>query len=147
MACLNCATCSTGVFTPDSVLQCENLGLCGPLERCLVTRKSGAWDEAPQTRYQISEQGKKLAAAVRVGDIVGAECANETEPYILFEALPPPQNVAASKLASYIVDAANYDSMSAEYRYNWMGEDYPTLTQPSIYTNAPCFAYMYNAHV
>ena len=72
VACLNCATCSTGVFTPDSVLQCENLGLCGPLERCLVTRKSGAWDEAPQTRYQISEQGKKLAAAARVGDIVGA---------------------------------------------------------------------------
>ena len=47
------------------------------------------------------------------------------------------------------MDAANYESMpvSAEYKYNWMSEDYSTLTQPSIYTNinAPCFAY--NAHV
>lgn len=85
VACLNCASCRLGVFTAETVKKCSNLQMGGLLERCNVVLKSGARDEAPLTRYQVTELGVKKGWAVREQEIVGAECAHETEPYILFK--------------------------------------------------------------
>jgi hypothetical protein len=75
------------VFSAESVEQCANLKICGRLERCNVCLKSGAQEDRPLTRYQVSELGCKLGRAVRPNEIVGAECANESEPYILFKVI------------------------------------------------------------
>ena len=77
--------------------------MCGEVHRPKVHLASGAQEDKPETRYSVTENGKKLAKAVRVDDIVGAECVNETEPYILFKAL--------SK--AYEVTTAMYDSILA----------------------------------
>ena len=38
-------------------------------------------------RYAVTTLGTKLGQAVQVDEIVGAECANESEPYILFKVI------------------------------------------------------------
>ena len=112
VACLNCAACCTGNFSAE---HCENRKMCGEIYRPQVHLASGAREDAPQTRYSVTENGKKLAQAVRVNEIVGAECANETEPYILFKALT----------TAYEVTTVMYSSMKLEYKHNWMGEVLP----------------------
>ena len=115
VACLNCPACRDGDFTAASVAQCANKRFCGEVHRPMVRLKSGAREDAPRTRYSVSENGIKVAGAVRMNEIVGAECANETEPYILFKALS----------TAYTVTADMYATMESEYKHNWMGEVRP----------------------
>ena len=75
--------------------------------QCQTHFKSGARTDRVQTRDYLRTQGEKLAKALRVNQIVGAECANETEPFIFFWVLEE----------AYIVG-----SDMDEYKYNWMGE-------------------------
>ena len=72
-------------------------------------------DEAPQTRHGMCAEGLKLAANVRVGQIVAGECANETEPYILFKCLGE----------MYTVTPDDYETNKGVYKHNWMGEVRP----------------------
>ena len=112
VACLNCAACSQGDFFVDRASRCENKHMCGEVSRAPVQLASGAREDTPKTRYSVSNEGLKLAKAVKIDEIVGAECANETEPYILFKALSE----------SYEVTAEAYNNMQLEYKHNWMGE-------------------------
>lgn len=112
VACLNCSGCCNGNFTAAN---CENRRSCGEVERPPVLLKSGAREDTAQTRYSVTENGKKVAMAVRDGEIVGAECANETEPYILFKALG----------VAYEVTEDEYAKKTGEYKHNWMGEVKP----------------------
>ena len=54
-----------------------------------VKLKSGARDHAAETRLcsTVQRQGEERATQVREGMLVGSECANETEPYIVSMAL------------------------------------------------------------
>jgi len=65
-----------GDFSPDCAKRCENLQMCGEVCRTPVRLASGSRDDIPQIRYSVAEKGVKLAKAVKVGEIVGAECAN-----------------------------------------------------------------------
>ena len=63
------------------------VGAGGRVERWHVTLKSGAREDTPMARYAVTKPGTKLGQAVQVDEIVGAECANESEPYILFKVI------------------------------------------------------------
>jgi hypothetical protein len=54
-----------------------------------VKLKSGGRDSAVETRYcgALQAEGEALAALVKAGTMVGSECTNETEPYIVSLAL------------------------------------------------------------
>lgn len=60
----------------------------------------------------MTEHGVKKAQAVRVNDIIGAECATEAEPYILLKALS----------TAYQVSEEEFNTKPGEYKHNWMGE-------------------------
>lgn len=74
-ACLTCAKCSVLKFR-----HCE-LGWkrVGVLHTCLIRREHGGREEPRVTIATALEQ----AATVKEGDLIGAECANTTEPYIV----------------------------------------------------------------
>ena len=80
-------SCKTGKFDADSITLCPNVEMCGGVERWHVTLKSGAREDTPMARYAVTKPGTKLGQAVQVDEIVGAECANESEPYILFKVI------------------------------------------------------------
>jgi hypothetical protein len=85
LACLNCSQCRQHRYR-----QCEHSrGRCGPLLLKPVKLKSGARDHAAETRLcsTVQRQGEERATQVREGMLVGSECANETEPYIVSMAL------------------------------------------------------------
>jgi hypothetical protein len=58
-----------------------------------VKLKSGGRDSAVETRYcsGLQEAGEALAAQVKAGTMVGSECTNETEPFIVSLALTEQQ--------------------------------------------------------
>ena len=58
-----------------------------------VKLKSGNRDSAVETRYcsALQAEGEALAAQVQAGTMVGSECTNETEPYIVSLALTEQQ--------------------------------------------------------
>lgn len=78
----------------------------------MVCLKSGAADECAKTRYAVSQEGISITTIAKVGDIVGAECASDSEPFILFKALSE----------AYVVTAADLQANELEYKHNWMGE-------------------------
>ena len=64
---------------------CCNTSFCGGLKWREVKLKSGARDVAVETRFcsQIQDAGLERAQSVQAGTMVGSECTNETEPYII----------------------------------------------------------------
>jgi hypothetical protein len=84
IACLTCTSCQDHKYR-----QCENVSFCGGLLTKPVSLKRGGRDEAVETRYcnQLKENGTELAKQVQPGTMVGSECTNETEPYIVSLAL------------------------------------------------------------
>ena len=84
IACLTCASCREHRYR-----LCKNVSFCGGLLTKHVTLKSGGRDEVVETRYcnQLKENGVELAKQVEPGTMVGSECTNETEPYIVSLAL------------------------------------------------------------
>ena len=66
-----------------------NTRFCGPLLTREVKLKSGGRDVSAETRHcsSIQQAGEERAAQVQPGTMVGSECTNETEPYIVSIAL------------------------------------------------------------
>ena len=83
-ACLTCDGCKAYQYG-----QCKNLQFCGSLLTNQIKLKSGGRDSAVETRYctGLQESGDRLASQVSAGTIVGPECTNEAEPYIISLAL------------------------------------------------------------
>ena len=77
---------------------------------------SGARTYHNAARSGMSADGLRKAQALRVGQIVAPECANETEPYIciLFKCLEPVTTATD----------ADYDdpALALLYKHSWMGE-------------------------
>ena len=111
VACLNCAGCKNGDFDET---KCEKAEFCGPVGQQQVFMSSGARTYHNATRSGMSADGLRKAQALRVGQTVAAECAKDTEPYILFKCLEPVTTVTD----------ADYDdpALSLLYKHNWMGE-------------------------
>ena len=74
---------------PASIWFCENVPFCGGLLTKPVQLVSGGRDTAVETRYcsTLQAAGQGEAAKVQPGNMVGSECTNETEPYIISLAL------------------------------------------------------------
>lgn len=89
LACFNCSSCRQHRYR-----QCtHSQGRCGSLLEKNVNLKSGARDHAAETRHStaVKEAGLAKAKLVKEGMLVGSECANETEPYIVSIALTEEQ--------------------------------------------------------
>jgi hypothetical protein len=91
IACLNCSGCKCGKYR-----RCENVAFCGHLLTKPVQQKSKAREHAAETRSKrrteqeeeaVQAEGLERASQVAAGMVVGAECTNETEPFIVCEAL------------------------------------------------------------
>ena len=84
IACLNCPQCRHYRYR-----QCENVDFCGHLIRRRMRLKSNGSDQVAETRHctAIQDAGRERAARVQPGMVVGSECANEGEPYIVSLAL------------------------------------------------------------
>jgi len=91
IACLNCSGCKHGKWR-----QCENTAYCGHLLTKPVKQKSGAMEHAAETRSRrrtkeeeerVQQDDIERARQVVAGMVVGAECTNETEPFVICEAL------------------------------------------------------------
>ena len=84
IACLTCDGCKGYRYG-----QCRNSPFCGPLLTKQIKLKSGGRDSAIETRHctGLQESGERLASQVSAGTIVGSECTNEAEPYIISLAL------------------------------------------------------------
>jgi hypothetical protein len=84
IACLNCENCRVQKYR-----QCRNVPFCGGLLSKNVKHKSGARDHAAETRYcsAIQDAGRALAVQVQAGTVIGSECVDEAEPYIVSLAL------------------------------------------------------------
>ena len=81
LACFNCNSCRCHRYR-----QCEHSqGRCGSLLSKPVNMKSGARDHAAETRNstRIKEAGEAKAKLIKVGMLIGSECDNESEPYII----------------------------------------------------------------
>jgi hypothetical protein len=72
---------------------CTNVPFCGGLLTKEVKKKRGGRDVAAETRYStaVMEAGLARAAKVQANTMVGSECTNETEPYIISVALSSEQ--------------------------------------------------------
>jgi hypothetical protein len=91
IACLNCNSCRHGKYR-----RCENVAFCGHLLTKPVQQKSGAREHAAETRSKrrteaeeeaVQAEGLERASQVVAGMVVGAECTNETEPFVVCVAL------------------------------------------------------------
>ena len=84
VACLNCNHCSRHAYK-----RCENVAFCGQVEAREAAKKSGGREYAAETRLSgnVQRHGLRRAKRVRAGMLIGSECANETEPYIVSVAL------------------------------------------------------------
>ena len=91
IACLNCSGCRHGKWR-----RCENTAYCGHMLTKPVTQKSGAREHAADTRSRrrteqeegkVQQAGLDQAKEIEIGMVVGAECTNETEPFIVCAAL------------------------------------------------------------
>jgi hypothetical protein len=66
------------------------VSFCGHLlEKQVKKKKSGDSEHAAETRNseRVQREGRERSELVREGMIIGSECANETEPYIVSIAL------------------------------------------------------------
>ena len=72
---------------------CTNVPFCGGLLTKEVKKKRGGRDVVAETRFSaaVKEAGFARAAEVQANTIVGSECSNETEPYIISVALSSEQ--------------------------------------------------------
>jgi hypothetical protein len=72
---------------------CTNVPFCGGLLTKEVKKKRGGRDVAAETRLStaVKEAGLARAAEVQANTMVGSECSNETEPYIISVALSSEQ--------------------------------------------------------
>lgn len=68
---------------------CKNTSFCGGLLTKEVSLKRGSRDVAAETRLSslVQEAGEARAAQVKPGMMIGSECTNEKEPYIISLAL------------------------------------------------------------
>lgn len=89
LSCLNCPGCKLHNYQ-----QCENTGMCGSIVKRPVTLKSQARDTAPETRHceHLKAAGRQRAVKVEEGMLVGSECADDREPYIISLALSNQQS-------------------------------------------------------
>ena len=80
IACLSCNQCSKHKYR-----QCENAGFCGYMVERDIKLKSNAREHAAETRNseRVQQEGRERARLVEPGMLVGSECNNETEPYII----------------------------------------------------------------
>lgn len=84
IACMSCDECRVFRYP-----RCAKTRFCGPLLCQEVRQKSGARDSAIETRHcsAIQQAGRERAVQVLPGTMVGAECTDEAEPYIVSLAL------------------------------------------------------------
>ena len=87
IACLSCRQCSQHKYR-----QCENAAFCGYMVERDIKLKSKAREHAAETRNseRVQREGKERAQSVKPGMLIGSECTNETEPYIISIALSGP---------------------------------------------------------
>ena len=81
---MNCNHCSRHAYK-----RCENVAFCGQVGAREAAKKSGGREYAAETRLSgnVQQHGLRRAKRVRPGMLIGSECANETEPYIVSVAL------------------------------------------------------------
>jgi len=97
-ACLNCLKCAVLKFGSCEVNAChgciacsqQNFAMCqhkvqrtGAVHVCTVHRAAGGKEVPRLTQCRAEE----MAATVKPGDLIGAECANSTEPFIVAEVM------------------------------------------------------------
>ena len=84
IACLTCVGCREHKYG-----QCKEIPFCGGLLTKPVQLQSGGRDENVETRHclRLQSAGRELPSQVQSGMMVGSECTNETEPYIVSLAL------------------------------------------------------------
>ena len=84
-----------------------------------VKMKSGSRDTAVETRQSqaVQNAGGERAKQVQAGLLIGSECTNETEPYIVSLALAPEQVWAGEDDTSWMgrITAGEWGSLT-----NWL---------------------------
>ena len=84
IACLNCNGCRQYKYR-----QCENAAFCGHVRARAMVEKRGGREHAAETRlsHRVQQDGLRRAKRVQAGMLIGSECTNEAEPYIVSVAL------------------------------------------------------------
>jgi hypothetical protein len=82
IACFSCEAC-----TQMNWRSCRKLRMCGPTMSKPVVMKVANRVDAPLCRSAIVVEAKRIAKAVKHGDILGLECASAQEPFILLKAV------------------------------------------------------------
>ena len=82
IACFSCEECKQMRWRC-----CKKLRMCGPTMSKEVIFKSANRVDAPLTKSRLVREAQELALKVATGDVLGAECSSEQEPFILVKAV------------------------------------------------------------